>query len=410
MKCEGSIAYDILHGGDVVKNYTFMDEGQAAHKLGEWCFLNESSAMDYPRDTISWVDDLRGILFHDVDLDMRRGVDEYVSTVRAMADGDPIFVEQSVYVFDSPGGTSDVVILKAGELQVHDLKYGRRPVKAKHNPQLMLYGKGAHRLIDSLFGEAPDKVRLVIHQPKLRYVDEWLTDASTLTEHEDMARVKRDGIVTSVCMGESMDCDPGVSQCTYCDHKSRCLHLDKFVRMLMSDDVAGDTPLDADKIQAAVELAKTRSDNDRIASLLPHVELVEMWCKAVRTRARDEIMAGADIPGWKMVDGKTGNRSWRDMDLTVRTLKGMRLKKIQMYTEELKTPTQIEKEVGGEKYKKKLLNLVERKAGSPILVPVSNEKEAINYSKPIESFEDLGPQTPGEDSPSEIPAGMEDLL
>ena len=30
MKCEGSIAYDILHGGDVVKNYTFMDEGQAA--------------------------------------------------------------------------------------------------------------------------------------------------------------------------------------------------------------------------------------------------------------------------------------------------------------------------------------------------------------------------------------------
>jgi len=303
------------------------------------------------------------------------------------------------------------VVLKPGELQVHDLKYGRKPVTAENNPQLKLYGRGAWRLIDSLFDTAPDKVRLVIHQPKLRYVDEWVTDAKTLKDFEDYARIVRDGIVTSVFMEEKLECNPGTAQCSYCDHKARCVKLEQFVRMLIMDDIVDvGQPVDADQIKAGTDLIVSGSDNSRIADLLPHIELIEGWCKAVITKARAELMAGNKIEGFKLVEGKAGNRAWRDLELAVRTLKSMKLKKGEMFTEKLKSPTQIEALVGDEKYMKKLANIVHRPEGTPIMVPESNKKPALIMGKPDDGFDNLDEELVGATNETAVGSGMEDLV
>lgn len=49
--------------------------------------------------------------------------------------------------------------------------------------------------------------------------------------------------------------------------------------------------------------------------------------------------AGEAIPGFKMVQGKKGNRAWTDAEEAEKLLKSMRLKTEQMYDLKLISPT-----------------------------------------------------------------------
>lgn len=67
-----------------------------------------------------------------------------------------------------PGGfgTSDVVILTDGVIEIIDLKYGKgMPVSAKQNPQMGLYALGAYAAYDMIYDF--DKIKMTIIQPRL---------------------------------------------------------------------------------------------------------------------------------------------------------------------------------------------------------------------------------------------------
>ncbi|HFR5412057.1 TPA: DUF2800 domain-containing protein, partial [Streptococcus pyogenes] len=67
-----------------------------------------------------------------------------------------------------PGGfgTSDVVILADGVIEIIDLKYGKgMPVSANQNPQMGLYALGAYASYDMVYDF--DRIKMTIIQPRL---------------------------------------------------------------------------------------------------------------------------------------------------------------------------------------------------------------------------------------------------
>src|SRR5690606_4030476 len=116
-------------------------EGTVAHALAETLLTSGGKAVNYI-DTTPVKDG------PPVTNEMAEHVQAYVDTIRQLASGNTLFVEQRVNfsnvidVADS-FGTADAIIIAGDELQIHDLKYGFSRVDAQENEQLQLYALGA---------------------------------------------------------------------------------------------------------------------------------------------------------------------------------------------------------------------------------------------------------------------------
>jgi hypothetical protein len=118
-------------------------------------------------------------------------------------------------------------------------------------------------------------------------------------------------------------------------------------------------------------------------------ELIMEWCKAVISRVDEELEAGQEVPGWKRVTGKKGNRAWESEEAATAQLKGMRLKHEDMYAYSLISPTQAEKKLAKEYPRAwpKLAELIKQPPGRPITVPATDPRPAL--ASIDEDFEDL---------------------
>ena len=124
----------------------FSSNGTAMHDVAARCLIFGGAASDYIGQAIPVKDD-ESVDFTD---EMAELVQDYVDTVRAMAVGKTLMVENRVdfsWAIDVPDsfGTADVIIWDEanGELIVMDLKTGHTPVNVERNSQLMLYALGA---------------------------------------------------------------------------------------------------------------------------------------------------------------------------------------------------------------------------------------------------------------------------
>lgn len=142
-------------------------------------------------------------------------------------------------------------------------------------------------------------------------------------------------------------------------------------------------------------------DDDHLAICMDSVDLVEGWCKAVRAEAERRLLAGTAVPGWKLVQGKQGNRGWIDEEEAAKTLKSMRLKNDVMYDWKLISPTTAEKLNAegkiGEKQWAKLQNLISRSDGKPSVAPATDKRPASVIGKVEDEFDTL--DDAGEDNP-----------
>jgi RecB family exonuclease len=116
------------------------------HDIAARCLTTGVPAVSFVGQDIP-VKDGQAVEFTDEMADLTQG---YVDTVRAMATGKTLMVENRVdfsWAIDTPDsfGTADVIIWDAenGELIVMDLKTGHTPVNVERNSQLMLYALGA---------------------------------------------------------------------------------------------------------------------------------------------------------------------------------------------------------------------------------------------------------------------------
>lgn len=325
------------------------------------------------------------------DRETGRQIQVYVDNVRRYAEGNTLLVEQEINLEPITGeqgavGTADVIIITTDgkELQVHDLKTGFNEVVVENNEQLSIYALGALQQYEA-FGDF-ERVRLVIHQvahsdkPK-----EWVTSVEQLNifgEH-----VKTQASIALNPADERNVAITGDKQCSFCRAAGVCPALNNSVSEVVGEVEFPD--LNENKINTATRMAKVW-DAEKLSYLYSMVPLVELWCLAVKARVEETLLRGEPIPGYKLVEGKRGNRQWVD-ETSVETLfkKTYRLKNEDMYVSKLISPTAAETLLGADQRRwAKVEKLIVRKDGKPIVAPEHDRRPALVVGEGV-TFEPL---------------------
>lgn len=363
----------------------FADEGTDAHQLAAACLESGLDAKDCIGQTMD-----KG---NQVTPDMAQAVQAYLDYVRdvAAATGGELLVEQHLPIAHLTGeedaaGTADAVILSDDELIVADLKYGRGvPVDAEGNPQLQIYALAALAEFSPL-GDF-ERVRMVIHQPRLGAVSEWV---QTLEELEAFGQqVAQAAQATQVA---DAPLRAGGQQCKFCKAKATCPALAARVQAEIGSDFEVLTGFNREMTEAYVQRHERRTA-DELGAALAAVDLVEVWCKAVRAEAEARLLAGKPVPGFKLVQGKKGNRQWTSKEEAEAALKAMRVKHEQMYDYAVISPTSAEKlakaDVIGPRQWPKLAALITQAEGKPSVAPESDKRPALAIAAVADDFADV---------------------
>jgi hypothetical protein len=371
----------------------YAEEGTKAHALAEALLRVELNGCDGPD-----VFDAEAMLA-DADEDMREHVGKYVDLVLRMSQNHTLLVEQRVNFGAAIGvpedeafGTSDAVILTADgeELMVVDLKYGQGVrVSAEENEQLMLYALGALNEF-AMLGDFK-RVRLVIHQPRLDSVSEWDCTVEHLMAFAEKAKYAALQCQNASVFHRSKALEPSSSYfyptnegCRFCRYAGKCEALARHVNGVVFDDFeAIGEPLKPEQLLP-----------DKLGRALDAAPLIEHWLKAVRAEAERQAFAGQPPIGkdgpYKLVQGRMGNRKFRDEAEAEAALKAMRLKQDEMYTFNLKTPPQLEKVLKENPRKwAKLQPLITQTEGGVSLAPATDKRPAFSPPSAVDDFTDL---------------------
>jgi hypothetical protein len=398
----------------------YADEGTAAHFLAAHCLDRGTLPAAYVNGQIMlwrhdesdsegtcWIEDATSEMdvtnTFTVTDEMVDAVQVYVDLVRDLAGDDgELLVEQALPIAHITGeqdaeGTGDAVILRGDEIIVVDLKYGKGvEVSAIDNPQLMLYGLGALEKF-ALMGDFAG-VRMVISQPRVSTApsEHAMSVVELMQWSKDAARAAF--IATNIYSSEHREdywpyAKPHPEACRFCKAKATCPALSASVQTALSAEFTDLTTKDATAQEQIVKQLVADVPADNLGAKMDSVELVEMWCKAIRARCESVLLAGGAVAGYKLVAGKRGARAWSDEAEAEKALKSFRLKKEQMYDMKVISPTSAEKLLKPQpKRWTKLQALIKQGEGKPSVAPIADARPALAV-KPIESeFEVIEPQ------------------
>lgn len=333
---------------------------------------------------------------------MHEHVMTYVNAVHDYAKGHLLLVEQRVdfsSFIQCPNpkdafGTADAIVLTSDgtEIQTHDLKFGMGiAVYADNNEQLMLYALGAYNLLKSVEDvNNVETIRLVIHQPRQERLSEWTCTLEELFEFAERAKLA--AAATQVDYPEFV---PGEKQCEFCKIKGKCRALANHVLRTV-----GDTFDDLDNPESLLNI-DTIIDNGRdsvalmtseqLGALYFNLDLIHDWIKAIRGRIEGELLAGNEVPGLKLVEGKMGNRQWGNKAEVETLMKTMRIKADEMYDKSLISPTTAEKVLKKTYPRKwsKIEEMIVQKKGQPSVAPESDKRPALIITANGDDFDNI---------------------
>ena len=379
MACPGSVALEAPFP-DTSSSYAA--EGTAAHTLAALRLVEYANAPTPLReDWLGAVVEEDGFSIR-VTEDMLAHVEDYAKLVLQYAENGQLLVEQRVDFSPVIGvpdsfGTSDAIVIKGDELVVIDLKYGRgQQVDAIDNEQLQLYALGALNDYDMLSDFSV--VTMVIHQPRLNHVSEWSVPVQDLRNFGRKAAAAAQTVLDAP-KSPLGNLAPGEKQCRWCKAKAVC-------------------PALKDEVQASTALAASPEDfrdlhdvpSDNLGAAMDKVALVEGWCMAIRAEVERRLFAGQSVEGYKLVEGRRGNRSWADEKDAEALFKSFRLKQDEMYDLKLISPTKAEKLIKEKSPKRwaKVDGLISRSDGKPSVAPVTDKRPALAITSVADDFRD----------------------
>lgn len=339
----------------------YADEGTFMHSLfehrlgaylGRW-LLDESSFVTNSFYTQE---------LNDAVLDAVAKATDRIEAVRAVCRDAVVLLEQrldySAWVPEG-FGTCDVVIVADGSIEVLDLKGGSGVlVSAYQNSQFRLYALGAL----SKFGHLYDAqmVRCTVLQPRLEnYGSEELTVSELLAWADEV--VVPAAKLAWAGEGEYV----AGAHCTegFCSARFTC----------------------AARAKANMEIAKQDFSmldpalltNDEIAKVLTKADQAISWLKDVQNYAQAQAEKGQQFDGFKLVEGRSV-RKYTSQDAVAAALTVAGIPEAVIYERSLLGITAMEKAIGKKKFTELLSTLVEKPAGKPTLVPVSDKREALD--------------------------------
>ena len=400
MSCPGSL---FLEKGEPDSSSKHADEGTAAHFLAEQCLSKGEHPAPHLKKRIEimpdgarWQGDLIQGPWFEVDDAMLAAINSYVRAVQQYAEGGTLFVEQRLPITTWTGepdaaGTSDAVILTAdGELIVVDLKYGMGElVSPERNKQLMIYALAAHEefsLVDDI-----KSIRLVIHQPRISGPQEWSCTVEELLAFGDEV-VEAAGTALGAYENADTETVAGLLKvtekgCRWCRASTKCPARDAHLTHAIGADF--------DDLTTGAQIPPVGT-GEELARKLAACDLIEQWIKAVRGKVESELFSGHPVPGYKLVQGKRGARSWIDATQAETVLKSMRLKVEEMYSMSVISPTSAEKIFGDKgtapsvKRWNKLQELITQSEGKPSVAPESDKRPALVINPSADFADETG--------------------
>jgi len=302
--CPGSVSLE--EGLPDIKS-EYAEYGTAGHELAQVCLEQNFAAISKKGLVLN-----KSAFFPDgflVDDEMVDAVQQYLDYCNGL-DGQHRFIEHRVDFskwVPEGFGTSDFIKLdKSDEGQIiHcvDLKMGKGvKVFAKDNPQGMLYALGVLNTMDMAFEFSDfDLVNIVIVQPRLDHIDEWMITIGRLKEWAEK-------VVTPAALkaisGEA-EFEPGDKQCKFCKAKPTCKALADHSMEAVSKIFK--------PLPDVIDFKEAHSlSNEDIGKLIPLTDGIIDWCKALQSYAFNLMEGGTTIPGYKIVRGRAGNRKWVD--------------------------------------------------------------------------------------------------
>jgi len=141
------------------------------------------------------------------------------------------------------------------------------------------------------------------------------------------------------------------------------------------------------------EARLTSASDEQLGLLMESIDLVEGWAKAVRAELERRMLAGGEVPGFKLVKGREGIRKFSDAAEAEKMMKSMRLKQDVMYDWTLISPTTAEKlyadGIIGKKQWPKLQALITRSEGGLSVAPAADKRPAVVITPVADDFEVL---------------------
>lgn len=262
-------------------------------------------------------------------------------------------------------GTADLVAVQElantdeHMLIIGDLKTGRHRIEAKENKQLMLYALGVYRRLKRRYNIAV--VRLVIFQPYAGGASEWDISVEGLELFAKFAQKRALLALDAYFRGKknlkASDFKPSVDGCQWCRFSEQCAARTKTVNAVLAEELEDDFALELTPEQLVAEYEK-------LPLLRQHIDKVEKAMAAA-------LHSGKKVPGYKLVEGRPGNRAWKDSD-AIEVSHGDILKK-----EVLMSPTEAAKVLSADEMAA-LEPFITRKPGAPCVASADDKRPEWN--------------------------------
>ncbi len=386
MLCPGSV---LMEKDLVDEDSEYAAEGTCAHELAALCLTTNLLA-----EAKVGTKGSNGVVITE---GMAEYVQEYVRNIREFSKSHDLLIEQALPIGHITGeegaeGTGDAIILsKNGEvLEINDFKYGMGvKVYAKNNKQMMLYALGAlHRF--RVLGDF-NKFILRIHQVRLNHLDEWECSLAELTEFAEEVEF-RAKFIHALIKGEvtfkpKEDLVPKEEACRWCKAKATCPALAAHTLETVAEDYVDLTKNPVAKLHPA-RVKLQHATNEQLSWFMQNLGLIEDWIKAVRAKTEGELLAGHEIPGFKLVPGKKGNRKWEDEKAVEKKMRDLKIKETDMYKRKLISPSDAEKLLKKDKDSwAALIPLYNQPDGAPSVAPSTDPRPALELGAREDDFD-----------------------
>lgn len=407
LECAASVYQDKKHRDDTVE-LVAADQGTVAHYIADLWFNeliadfadvkgNEYYVIDGSVQDVRDFDEPLNLTKHIVDQTMIASLCAYADAIMRQYEsldretrGIGFEIKVPIdHVTTEPGarGTADVIMFDHEVIEVHDLKYGFNEVDSADNPQLKTYALGAVRyLLESnmLLMTIPDDmlVMCVIHQPRVK--DRPDVSEYTVGELKEWANTHKLNFTKALRYYHMLEEDKGKLEhseagrpyyqagghCQYCSYAAKgCKYLIEHTLEV------------AEKSAEIVKFEET-IDTSGVPTLIRFFEMLPVLKTlgiAVEQELLGRLMRGEKVPGYKLGQGREGNRAWNvDEDTLVKEFLSMGMTSDQVYVNSLISPAELSRRVKGKLIPKELAVAIEgkfisRAAGKAKLVPTGRD-------------------------------------
>lgn len=368
MSCPGSVRMTSSLPPSPSSKYAEL--GTAAHTLGEWCIEQDRDPREFKGETIT-TDEGNSFI---VDNDMIDAVRVYYDFVKETAHSiglkiGEVEIEKQFdlsWLHPDMFGTNDASFgAHFGDFHIVDYKHGAGiAVDAIDNTQMLYYAIGAAYNAKEGHWEDYEKIHMTIVQPRAFHSDgqvrTWTITMEELIEWSK--KLKQAAIAT-----EAKDAPlvPGEEACRWCGAASFCVALKSKAQDVAKQEFgvipSEDPALIVDKMSI-----------EDCVKIINHKKMLDGLVKACETRVSDIMLKSRKkVEGMKYVKGK-GSRDWVDPTEAQRALsQSYPLDKIM--TMKLKTPAQMEKELG----KAIVKDFIVKKEGAITVAPMHDRRKEV---------------------------------